>query len=138
MKELQQNLGVIATTNEKPEAAVVYFSYDENLNIYFTTRKNSRKYANLTTNPHAAFVIYNAELLKTIQFEGVVTVVENPLEQGKYYSQLVELAAKNNPLPPIDQLGESEIMFMKLSTTWARVGNFEIARTGDVFEEVTK
>ncbi len=137
MKELEQNVGVISTTtSDKPQAAVIYFVYDEHLNIYFATRKASRKYKNISVNPNAAFVIYNQKLLKTVQIEGVVSVVENPSEQGVHYSQLVELAAHNNPLPPIDQLGESEIMFLKLTPTWARVGNFEITRTGDVFEEV--
>ncbi|HEY0980246.1 MAG TPA: pyridoxamine 5'-phosphate oxidase family protein [Candidatus Paceibacterota bacterium] len=138
MKELEQNLGVISTTaGNKPEAAVIYFAYDEHLNIYFATRKESRKYKNISANPNAAFVIYNAELLKTIQIEGVVSVVEDPYEQVVHYTQLVELAVKNNPLPPIDQLGESEIMFLKLTPVWARVGNFEMKREGDVFEEVT-
>lgn len=137
MKTLEQNLGVISTsTSDKPEAAVIYFAYDNQLNIYFATRKASRKYTNLAENPNAAFVIYNAELLKTIQLEGVVSVVEDPYEQVVHYTQLVELAVKNNPLPPIDQLGESEIMFLKLTPTWARVGTFEATRDGDIFAEV--
>ena len=138
MKELEQNLGVISTSfGDKPESAVVYFSYDENLTIYFATRKESRKYKNIEKNPHASFVIYNAGLLKTVQIEGVVSAVEDPYEQGVHYAQLVELATKNSPLPPIDQLGESEIMFLKLTPAWARVGTFEAAEEGDIFAEVT-
>jgi uncharacterized protein YhbP (UPF0306 family) len=137
LNALKQNLGVIATAGTSPEAAVVYFTYDEALNIYFTTRKDSRKYQNLAATPRAAFVVFNSALLKTIQFEGTVRAIENPTEQAAHYAQLVDLATAHNPLPPIDQLGESEIMFLKFETTWARVGNFEIARKGDVFEQVT-
>jgi len=140
VKELEQNLGVISTStlDGKPESAVVYFTYDESMNIYFTTRKDSRKYGNITQNPAVAFVIYSPQLFKTLQLEGVVSVVEDAHAQGEHYSQLVEFASTGKALPPIDQLGESEIMFLKIETTWVRAGNFEASRTGDVFQEVTK
>lgn len=139
LSELKQNLGVISTTNgTSPEAAVIYFVYDKDLNIYFATRKDSRKFQNLAEHPQAAFVIFNEAMLQTVQLEGTVCVVEDTHEQGQHFPQLVELATKNKTLPPIDQLGESEIMFMKFETTWARMGNFQVTRTGDVFTEANK
>lgn len=139
-KDLQQNLGVISTTttNNTPQSAVVYFSYDENLNIYFTTRTNSRKYTNLTQNPHVSFVIFNGALSETIQIEGSASFITDPGEQAALFSEVIEIATNYNSQPPVDQLGESEIAFVKITTSWARIGNFEVSRIGDVFEEVTK
>ncbi|MBY0328833.1 pyridoxamine 5'-phosphate oxidase family protein [Patescibacteria group bacterium] len=139
IKDLGQNLGVISTVGAdgKPESAVVYFSCDENLDLYFTTRNSSRKYKNLSTNPAIAFVIYEDKQKKTIQIEGTAETITDTHDQGAMFSELVSLATKNNPTPPIDQLGESEIMFIRITVTWARIGNFEITRTGELFEEVT-
>lgn len=139
IRELKQNLGVISTASSegKPEAAVVYFSYDKDLNIYFTTRKTSRKYKNIEQNPSVAFVIYSAELAQTIQIEGIARIVTNPVDQNVHFSSLIEAATRNNSRPPIDQIDESEIMFVKVTTSWARLGKFEINRNGDMFEEVT-
>jgi len=139
IKDLEQNLGVISTVgaNGKPESAVVYFSCDENLDLYFTTRNSSRKYKNLLTNPAIAFVIYSDVQKKTIQIEGKAETITNTHDQGALFADLISLATKNNPTPPIDQLGESEIMFIRITVTWARISNFEVARNGEIFEEVT-
>lgn len=138
IKDLGQNLGVISTvgTNGKPESAVVYFSCDENLDLYFTTRKSSRKYKNLSTNHAVAFVLYDDEQKKTIQIEGTAETITDTHDQGSMFSDLVTLATKDNRTPPIDQLGESEIMFIRITVIWARIGDFIATRTGDMFEEV--
>lgn len=137
---INQKLGVISTVSTKstPESAVVYFSHDENLNLYFTTRSTSRKYKNIVENPNVSFVIYTENPPQTIQIEGVATRITDPAEQAKLFSEVVTLANSTSAQPPIDQIGESEIAFIKVSATWARLGNFEIERTGELFTEVLK
>jgi general stress protein 26 len=139
LASLKQELGVISTIHAdgKPEAAVVYFSSDENMNIYFTTRAGTRKYKNLLQNPHAAFVVYSENPPKTMQIEGTVVAITDPYQQTVLFSKLVGKVTENDDLPPIDKMPESEIMFMKLSPTWARMGDFELSQGGKTFEEAT-
>lgn len=140
LEQMRQHLGVLSTIHagNTPESAVVYFSHDTNLNLYIVTRKSSRKYQNLLENQAVSFVVFTENPPMTLQIEGTATFVTDPGEQAALFSEVVEQATKRNPLPPVDQMGESEIAFIKITTTWARFGNFEIARVGDMFEEVTK
>ena len=135
---LNQKLGVVSTVSESgaPESAVVYFSIDENLNIYFLTRTASRKYKNFMKNPQMSFVIYNENMEKTVQLEGGATLVESPDEQTKIFPPLFGLATKDNPNPPISQMMESGLALIKISPTWARLGNFNAAAQTDTFTEV--
>ncbi len=45
-------VGVLATTNQdgSPQAAVIYFSVDEDFVITFTTKSETKKYTNLQNN----------------------------------------------------------------------------------------
>ncbi len=140
LNEMAVNLGVISTVqlNGAPESAVVYFSHDGELNLYMTTRKSSRKYANITKNPLVSFVVFSEKPSMTVQIEGVASLVTDPADQARLFEKVVELANQYSPLPPVDQLDESEIAFIKITASWARFGNFEITRTGDVFEEAAR
>jgi general stress protein 26 len=137
---IAQKVGVVSTiSNEgKPEAAVVYFSIDENLDIYFTTRSLSRKYKNIAANPFVAFVVYSEMPAQTIQLEGTATAITDPAKQASLFSEVAALANEDTDQPPIDQIQNSEIMFIKVTTTWARLGNFEIKRVGEMFTEIMK
>lgn len=136
---LQQKVGVVATVSAdgKPEAAVVHFSHDENLNIYLTTRAHTRKHQNILKSPQVAFVIYTEHPAKTVQLQGTARIITDPYEQTLHFSEIVDNANKGTDEPPIDQLSEEEIVFIQINTTWIRTGDFEIDKKSGVFEEVT-
>ena len=70
------HLCVLATVNSEsaPEAAIVGFSVDQDLEVLFGTSKTTRKYANLQQNPRVAITIgdYKAE----IQYEGTAKEID--------------------------------------------------------------
>lgn len=134
---MNQSLGTISTisSNIKPEAASIYFVFDKNLNIFFITRKESRKYKNILNNNRASFVITTEKPPKTVQLEGVVEETSTK-EQGTHFSNLIATASRHNFMPPVSQLNDSEMVFMKIKTTWARMGDFEVLKEGDKFIEV--
>ncbi|MEO5646468.1 MAG: pyridoxamine 5'-phosphate oxidase family protein [Candidatus Paceibacterota bacterium] len=139
VKNFNTHLGIISTVNTTghPESAVVYFSHDDSLNIFFTTRKNSRKYKNLVQTPTVAFVVYDETTYQTVQIEGVASTISDPTEQTRLFATVVEYATKNDAVPPIDKIGDSEIMFIKITTSWARLGNFELSQKDGIFKEVS-
>lgn len=141
-KELQsitEPLGVLSTVNKSgyPQSASVYYVCDADLNIFFVTRTGSRKYKNIIKNPQASFVVTSVHPPKTFQLEGTVTEVTDTHEQTEYFDKLVAQATENTPMPPVSQIVTGEMVFMKLSTTWARMGNFEVMKEGDKFVETT-
>lgn len=139
LKSTSQSLGVVSTVNEdakaKPQAATVYYVCNDALDIFFVTRSSSRKYKNIKSNPNVSFVITNEHPPKTIQLEGTAAEVTDPEEQIKYYDMLMARATASNPMPPVTQIATGELVFLKMTTTWARFGDFEVMKEGDKFIE---
>lgn len=52
-----------------PQSAVIGFIVTEDLKLFFDTRRTSRKFANLLTNPNMAFV-FGWDAAQTVQYEG--------------------------------------------------------------------
>lgn len=137
LASINQPLGVISTVSpdNKPESASMYYICDSALNVYFVTRSESRKYKNLLQNQHASFVITSEHPPKTIQLEGTVKEVTDAAEQLNYFEKLVRKATEGTAIPPVSQVPNGEMKFMKITTTWARFGNFEVMKEGDKFIE---
>ena len=136
---LNQPIGVISTVNtsNKPESASIYYVNDDNLNIYFITRAESRKFKNIGTNPNVSFVITGENEPYTIQLEGKASIVTDPKQENEFFTKLVSLASKYMVMPPVSQMNNGEIIFMRISTEWVRFGNFEVLKEGDKFIETT-
>lgn len=139
LKSITQTLGVISTVNEdakaKPQSATVYYVCNDALDIFFVTRSSSRKYKNILVNSNVSFVVTNEHPPKTIQLEGTASEVTDPEEQIKYYDMLMARATANSPMPPVTQIASGELVFLKMTTTWARFGDFEVMKEGDKFIE---
>lgn len=134
----KQKLGAVGTTGPKgPEVAFVYYAVDDELNVYFVTRMGSRKYQNILRDQNVAFSIAVETPPKTLQVEGVASLVSNPEAQRTLFPKLVELATSRNCMPPIAQeFDTSEIAFIKVAPRWARFGDFQIPHTDGIFREV--
>lgn len=139
LASINQPLGVISTTNEhgNPQSASVYYINDEDLNIFFVTRSESRKYKNIQKNPHVAFTITREHPPITIQLEGTAAEVIDVIEQNEYFQNLVAKATESTFMPPVSQMVAGEMVFMKITTAWARCGNFEVMKEGEKFVETT-
>jgi general stress protein 26 len=131
-------LGVVSTisSDNKPESAFVYYSFDEDLNIYFMTRANSRKGQNILENKNVAYAIVSRNPPQTLQLDGEASFVDEKEMQKKLFKELVEFASKNYFASPIAQMQSSELVFIKITPHWMRFGNFEARRHGDMFEQV--
>ncbi|MDB5176235.1 MAG: hypothetical protein JWM81_1093 [Candidatus Saccharibacteria bacterium] len=64
--------GVLATVGSDgtPSSAIIGFGQTHDLELLFGTETTSRKYKNLTHNPHIAFTV-GGETAETIQYEGI-------------------------------------------------------------------
>jgi general stress protein 26 len=140
LQSLKQHLGVISTVSEdgKVESAVVYFSFDEELNLYFLTRMGSRKYKNIFHNPVVSFIAYSEHPAQTFQFEGKASIVSDPGEQGKAFTDVyINIAKKESNNPPVSQNMDSGLAVMKISPIWARFSDYDPLRKGEEkFQEV--
>lgn len=134
----KSRLGVVSTVNEenKPESAFVYFTFDENINVYFVTKDNSRKYKNILKNSNVSFATATENPPQTLQLEGIAAVHSEIEDQKHLFQELVGLASAKHFSPPINQQTKGGLQFIKISPTWIRFGNFEVRKHGDIFKEV--
>lgn len=137
LEGMNQPLGVISTINEagKPQSASVYYIVDKALNIFFVTRSESRKYKNIQHDSNVSFVVTSEHPPKTIQLEGTAAEVVDANEQLTYFDKLVAKATEHTFMPPVSQMVTGEMVFMKITTSWARMGDFEVMKEGDKFVE---
>ena len=99
------------------QAAVVGMVVSDELEIFFDTVRDSRKFQNLSVNPRLAFVIgWDHE--QTVQYEGVADVpAGDELERLK---QLYYAAFPDGPA----RLAWPGLVYVRVKPTWLRYSDF--------------
>ncbi len=111
----KQKLAVISTISSQgdPQAAVIEFGENDNLELIFDTFNTARKYKNLKKNNKVALVIGWDENI-TVQYEGDAFEIAG--EELKKYK---ELYFKKNPAAKRWEKF-SEMAYFKVKPTWVR------------------
>ena len=108
------------------DAAAVFFIVDENLNFYFTTKVDTRKYQNMTRNPEVTLTTADAGTLRTIQLKGKAAVLTDLKEVTGHTVSLIN-KNKTQGMPwaqPIAKLDAGQYVIIKVTPTWLRYGVF--------------
>ncbi len=109
-----------------PQSAVVGFAENENLEIFFGTANTTRKYKNITENPHVACVIgWSLDEVITVQYEGVATELA-----GDELISARERCVQKNPFSA--RFAEHpDQRYFRITPSWIR---FSSLKDGDIFE----
>jgi len=121
--------GVLATASNlgKPHAATVYITFDQELNIYFVTRKETRKSRNLHDNNQVAIALYNAASQTTLQAEGTAIEVTDPGKMQWIFNDIwrtATLTSPNSPPPQAQLTGAGDYVVYKLSAPSLRLATY--------------
>lgn len=122
--------GVLATVSKDfmPHASVVYFVADDNFNIYFLTKRDSRKFAAIKAHPQVAFTLGRQDIPQTLQIEGMASELESKEDQDAHLPDLMQVLSEQKPgLAPAGKM-DGELAIMWLRPTWIRWGDF--SKTG--------
>src|SRR3990172_10267160 len=117
----QQKLGVMATVTAAgaPEAAVLEFAQNQELEIIFGTFSIYRKYKNMQQNPQVAWVFGWDEGV-TVQYEGIAAELAGE-ELLKYKAALF------SKLPEAKRFDDwDEIKYFKVTPIWIRYADYSI------------
>lgn len=123
------NVGVLATADSsgKPHAATVYIAFDQHLNLYFVTKKETQKSRNVKMNPRAAIAIYNQASQTTVQAEGNISEITDPAQQERVFNDIWGTAFKISQTgPPTTQINAGGYIVYKLSAPTLRIATFTI------------
>ncbi len=126
--------GVLSTVSSegKPRSRQVYYTCDDSFNVYFLTLANTRKVADLAANPHAAFVVSQLDIPRTIQIEGSVENLTETAELDPLVSNFVRtLLEKKRFGIPLERLDAAVVQFYRLTPDWVRWGDFTLGRGTD-------
>lgn len=124
----KNNVGVLATASLEavPHAATVYVTYDQDLNLYFVTKRDTRKSRNLHKNNQAAIAIYNAQEQATLQAEGAATEVTSGEKMQWVFNDIWRIATQTSPTspPPQSQLRAGDYVVYQLTAPSLRLASF--------------
>lgn len=134
--------GVLSTVSEdgKAHGSAIYYVTDENFNIYFLTLKTSRKFANLQANPSVALTVGTQDVPKTIQLEGVASVLQHPEEIGARAEELMKVLTSNSRYyAPLTQLDNDDTVIVWIQPKWVRWADYTSQEHGSkaVLKEIT-
>lgn len=131
-----QRVAVISTVAENgdPQSAVVTFLVDDEFNIFFVTRKKSRKFANMMINPRVSVVVgFDPEHPSTIQMHGNAKMSEaNRITMLLKFSQALINREKWWPLLKVAGL---DFVVMEVKIDWARWLNLDAGAHDENFRE---
>ena len=134
--------GVLSSVSPSGEAhgSMVYYTADDDFNIYFLTLASTRKYANLTAHPQVAFTVSTTEVPQTLQMEGVAMDISLDAEAAKKKDELFEVLNANPWFyAPITKLDPSDTMVVWVRPLWVRWADYAFGESGsqNVFKEIS-
>jgi general stress protein 26 len=124
---LQNNTtGVIATVTPAyfAHSAAITFYVDTDMSIYFLTRKESKKFQNLSLNPSISLTAFEEKILPTsVHIDGTAEIMDSEVKKIEIKKILIERSWNESYLPPVMRQEGSEIVLIKITpkkATWFR------------------
>ena len=135
----RHKVGVVATFagEYQPHASMVYYTCDDEFNVYFLTFVNTRKFKSLQAHPQVAFTVSTPDVPQTLQIEGMAMDISLDAEAAKKKDELLAIL-NSNPwfYPPSAKIEPAESAVVWIRPTWIRWADYAFAQTGHVFQEI--
>lgn len=104
--------GVIATVSPDgdPQASVVYFSIDDDLNLSFTTKDKTRKAQNIRQHSRVSVAIHQADSQTVVKLAGTAQEAADQDAVSAIYHQTVSAAERTatDTVPPVARLNAGD------------------------------
>lgn len=136
-------IGVLSTVdpNGNPHGAVIYFSVDEEFNLTFVTKNETKKYDNLKRHNHVMLVAFEPISQTTTQITGTVEEITDTNEAQKAFQGLLVNASKTSEegVPPISKLYAGGYTSLRIKPVQIRMAVFIRPDPGgydDIYETI--
>lgn len=135
-------IGVLASVdpNNDPHAAVIYYSVDDDFNLFFTTKRDTKKHDNLKHKDHVMLVAYEASSQTTVQVTGTAEDITDTPEAFEVFKGTVKAALKTSEsgVPPISKLYAGNYVAWRINPVQIRMAVFVRPDPGgyDVYETI--
>lgn len=102
------SVAVLATTDKncQPHSAAIYYHVDENINLYFITKRDTTKSNNIHSTGKAAITVFEAKSQTTVQAIGKVSEENDINITQKVFNEVLRksMSASEAGVPPISKL----------------------------------
>lgn len=120
---------VLATLSENnaPEMAHVIVHIDERFNVYFVSRKTTRKVSNIAARSIATLFFSDVETMRQAEYAGEGRVVENMQEIAGTLPMIQKAIADSQSsykLPPVSQMEEEGYVLICIAPTSIRYRDY--------------
>lgn len=130
-----QKSGVLATVSPDsyPYVAAIYFSVSRELEVYFITKKGTKKSDNLEHNNRAMLMAFDDTTQTTAEVMGTVSRIENGDEAERLLRRMSGNAfiATGGGILPISKLSAGSYIAYKLTPVRATIATYSSATSGD-------
>lgn len=130
------NTMVVSTVSDQgePQVATVYFTVDDDFNIFFMTSRGSKKCENLKSNGKIAFVVGTGPEIVTIQGGGVAEPLDE--KEAQVFYKLIEKVSLRSPWQwPVTLLAKEGYCTFKITPTWMVWLNLHKEKYPDIASE---
>ncbi|HEY4501938.1 MAG TPA: pyridoxamine 5'-phosphate oxidase family protein [Candidatus Paceibacterota bacterium] len=133
--------GVLSTIpgQYQVHGSMVYYTADDDFNIYILTLINTRKFKAIQAHPQVAFTVSTPDVPQTLQIEGMAMDISLDDEAVKKKDELFEIL-NSNPwfYAPITKLDLAETVTVWIRPTWVRWADyaFQESGTSHVFKDI--
>ncbi len=118
---LRQDIAVISSINRRGtvNGSVIYYLLGDENFFYFVTKNQTEKTQNILINPSVALTIFDEQERKTVQLEGVATIINEPNKIKSVTSKLIKprVYAGSVAWPPISLLIAGEFVVVCVQPT---------------------
>lgn len=113
--------------NNKANGASMYIVSDENLNVFFMTKTNTRKYQNIMNNPSVSFTLHNESGLTTLQMIGDAVPIDPAVDDNQKIYDLFEGVRDKilNYSLPISKLSAGDYVMFKVNVDHALLTEYK-------------
>jgi general stress protein 26 len=101
-------VGVLATVDEygDPNASTIYFKVNDDLEVTFTTKRDTKKHQNIENKSKVMLVVYDAENQSAVQLSGYAKEEKDPETAQNIYHGTLHAAEQTGEdvVPPIAKI----------------------------------
>lgn len=132
---------VLASASQRgePHAAMIFYVADDNFNIHFLTRVDTRKFDAIKKNPKVAITIATTDIPQTLQIEGDARSIAMDDETSSMRLKLFDILGSNHWFKaPLTKQDMTMVHEMRIEPTWIRWSDYAFEQDGNehIFKEI--
>lgn len=121
-------VGVLATASKHsvPHAAAVFYVLDEDMNVYFITKEETKKFRNLRENHHVSLAAYKESSQTTLQIIGEAQHVKDVDMFIDVFENIIDICAKNTKSDrlPVSKLFAGDYYLYQIKPSTMRLAEY--------------